>query len=100
MNTYQLMKSLKIETGLSRKDAFGIIAIFFGEMARALAKGDRVEIRGLFSFFVKDYDAYIGRNPKTGERVKIKPKKMPFFKCGKELKQRMNGKIGGSNDKT
>lgn len=55
-----------------------------------IAKGDRVEIRGLCSFFVKEYDGYTGRNPKTGERVKIKPKKLPFFKAGKELKDRVD----------
>jgi integration host factor subunit beta len=52
--------------------------------------GDRVEIRGLCSFFVKDYRSYIGRNPKTGEKVIIRPKKLPFFKSGKELKERVN----------
>jgi integration host factor subunit beta len=59
-------------------------------MANALAKGDRVEIRGLCSFYLKKYNAYAGRNPKTGEKIKIKPKKLPFFKCGKELKERVN----------
>ena len=52
--------------------------------------GDRVEIRGFCSFFVKEYGAYTGRNPKTGERVKIAPKKLPFFKPGKELKERVD----------
>jgi integration host factor subunit beta len=60
-------------------------------MADALAQGGRVEIRGLCSFFVKKYEGYTGRNPKTGEKVKIKPKKLPFFKVGKELKDRVDG---------
>ena len=59
-------------------------------MANALAKGDRVEIRGLCSFFVKEYDSYMGRNPKTGETVTVAPKKLPFFKCGQELKERVD----------
>jgi integration host factor subunit beta len=59
-------------------------------MADALAEGDRVEIRGLCSFFVKEYKSYQGRNPRTGEKVKIKPKKLPFFKIGKELKERVD----------
>jgi integration host factor subunit beta len=59
-------------------------------MADALAKGDRVEIRGLCSFFVKEYDSYKGRNPRTGERVQVASKKLPFFKCGKELKDRVD----------
>jgi len=54
------------------------------------ADGGRVEICGLCSFYVKQYKAYTGRNPKTGEKVKIKPKKLPFFKCGKELKERVD----------
>ncbi len=56
----------------------------------ALEKGDRVEIRGLCSFYVKTYEGYTGRNPKTGETVEIKPKKLPFFKCGKGLRERVN----------
>jgi integration host factor subunit beta len=59
-------------------------------MAEALGRGDRVEIRGLCSFYVKKYKPYTGRNPKTGEKVKINPKKLPFFKAGKELKLRVN----------
>jgi len=59
-------------------------------MADALAAGDRVEIRGLCTFYVKQYKAYTGRNPKTGEQVQIKPKKLPYFKCGKELKDRVD----------
>jgi integration host factor subunit beta len=59
-------------------------------MADELAKGGRVEIRGLRSFFVKGYGSYTERNPKTGEKVKIAPKKLPFFKVGKELKERVH----------
>jgi integration host factor subunit beta len=67
------------------------VAIFFDKMTEALAQGDRVEIRGLCSIFVKKYGSYTGRNPKTGEKVKIAPKKLPFFKVGKELKERVDG---------
>jgi integration host factor subunit beta len=59
-------------------------------MSEALFKGKRVELRGLCSFYVKKYDSYTGRNPKTGEYVKVTPKKLPFFKCGKELKERVD----------
>jgi integration host factor subunit beta len=59
-------------------------------MTNTLVNGERVEIRGLCSFYVKKYKSYTGRNPKTGEQVKIKPKRLPFFKCGKELKERVN----------
>ena len=75
---------------LARSVVQKIVTLFFDKMADALAKGDRVEIRGLCSFYVKKYSGYTGRNPKTGEKVKIKPKKLPFFKAGKELKERVD----------
>jgi integration host factor subunit beta len=59
-------------------------------MSNALASGDRVEIRGFCSIYVKQYKGYTGRNPKTGEPVQIEAKKLPFFKCGKELKERVD----------
>ena len=90
MNKVQLIQALKDATDLSRTEAAGVVDIFFNEMTAALAKGDRVEIRGLCSFFVKEYGSYTGRNPKTGKKVKIKPKKLPFFKAGKELKERVD----------
>ena len=91
MNKIDLTKSLKDSNHLSKSEAERIVALFFDKMADALVQGDRVEIRGLCSFFVKKYKGYTGRNPKTGENVKIKPKKLPFFKVGKELKDRVDG---------
>lgn len=61
-------------------------------MFNALANGGRIEIRGLCSFYVKEYQAYIVRNPKKGEQFSIQPEKLPYFKCGKELKDRVNNK--------
>ena len=90
MNKLELIQALKEANGLSKSEAAAVVDIFFNEMAASLANGDRVEIRGLCSFFVKEYDGYIGRNPKTGEKVKIKPKKLHFFKPGKELKKRVD----------
>jgi len=90
MNKLDLIEALKAETRLTKNEATAVVNLFFNEMIDALANGDRVEIRGLCSFYVKKYKAYTGRNPKTGEQVKIKPKKLPFFKCGKELKERVN----------
>ena len=90
MNKLDLIIALKNETGLTKSEADTIVNLFFDEMANALAKGDRVEIRGLCSFYVKKYKSYTGRNPKTGEQIPIKPKKLPFFKCGKELKERVD----------
>ncbi len=91
MNKLGLIETLKNETGLTNSEAKTVVNLFFNEMANALAKGDRVEIRGLCSFYIKKYKAYTGRNPRTGETKKVKPKKLPFFKCGKELKERVNG---------
>lgn len=92
MNKLDVIKVLGDETDLSKKEATIAVDTFFNEMAMALSKGDRVEIRGLGSFHVRKYKAYTGRNPKTGEKVKIKPKKLPFFKCGKDLKDRVDQK--------
>jgi integration host factor subunit beta len=92
MNKLELINTLRFEADLTKSEAAAVVDLFFNEMANALAKGDRVEIRGLCSFYVKKYKAYAGRNPKTGEKVKIKSKKLPFFKCGKELKERVDHK--------
>lgn len=90
MNKVQLIQALKDATDLSKPEAAAVVDIFFNEMAEELAKGGRVKIRGLCSFFVKEYNGYTGRNPKTGEKVKINPKKLPFFKAGKKLKERVD----------
>ena len=91
MNKIVLIQALKDSNNLTRTEAERIVSLFFDQMAEALAQGDRFESRGLCSFFVKEYDGYTGRNPKTGEKVKIAPKKLPFFKVGKELKDRVDG---------
>ena len=90
MNKLELIKKLKEECQISNKEASAIVHQFFDKISTALATGDRVEIRGLCSFFVKEYDSYKGRNPRTGERVQVAPRKLPFFKCGKELKERVD----------
>ena len=91
MNKIELIQALKDSNRLSKSEAERIVNLFFDKISDALAQGDRVEIRGLCSFFVKKYGKYTGRNPKTGEKVKIAPKKLPFFKVGKELKDRVDG---------
>ncbi len=90
MNKQDLIIALKDENELTKSEARAVVNIFFNEMSNALANGDRVEIRGLCSFYVKNYKAYSGRNPKTGEPTQVKSKKLPFFKCGKELKERVD----------
>jgi integration host factor subunit beta len=90
MNKLELISTLKNKANISKAEAAKVVQIFFDNMADAMSRGERVEIRGLCSFFVKDYKSYTGRNPKTGEKVVIKSKKLPFFKAGKELKERVD----------
>lgn len=90
MNRSEMISVLKNETNLSRKEAEKIMDIFFGTIEDALVKGDRVEIRGFGSFTVNNYKPYVGRNPKTGARIQVRSKKLPFFKVGKELKDRVD----------
>jgi len=90
MNKLELIQTLKRENGLTKQEAAALVKVFFDETSKALATGNRVEIRGLCSIYIKKYRPYTGRNPKTGEKVKIRPKKLPFFKAGKELKERVD----------
>ncbi len=90
MHKADLIKAFKNETGITKSEAAKIIGLFFNEMSNALASGDRVEIRGLCSFYVKEYKAYTGRNPKTGEPARVESKKLPFFKVGQGLKERVD----------
>ena len=92
MNRLELISELGKEAGITKPEAAKAVDVFFDSIAAALKKGERAEIRGLCSFHVKKYKGYTGRNPKTGEKVKIKPKKLPFFKCGKELRERVDEK--------
>jgi len=95
MNKSELVEALANKKDLTYKKSEEIVNIVFDSMADTLIQGDRIEIRGFGSFIVKDYKAYIGRNPKTGEVIKVKPKRLPFFKVGKELRERVNnGKNG------
>jgi len=77
---------------LFQRDVERIVNTIFEEITDALANGDRVELRGFGAFSVKTRDARIGRNPRTGEAVSVEQKKVPFFKTGKLLRDRLNGK--------
>ncbi|MBI9085421.1 MAG: integration host factor subunit beta [Desulfobacterales bacterium] len=91
MNKLQLIEAIRTEAGLTKTEAQQVIQTFFDEISDALAKGDRVEIRGLCSFKVKHYPPYTGRNPRSGEKVTVPEKRLPFFKPGLELKERVDG---------
>lgn len=90
MNKLELISTLKEKTDLTKSEAAEVVKIFFNSLSDAFVKGERVEIRGFCSFYIKDYKSYTGRNPKTGQKVTIPPKKLPFFKCGKDLKERVD----------
>ena len=92
MNKSDLIETLRKETGLTKTKAAEVVNLMFDKMTHALANGDRVEIRGFCSIYVKEHIGYTGRNPKTRESVEVPPKKLPFFKCGKELKERVGYK--------
>lgn len=90
MNKSELIELLAEKREFSFKRSEEIINTIFESMTKALASGDRIEIRGFGSFVVKDYKPYVGRNPKTGEAINVKPKRLPFFKVGKELKVKVD----------
>ncbi|RJQ78749.1 MAG: integration host factor subunit beta [Desulfobacteraceae bacterium] len=90
MNKADLVNELKDKNGFTRQQAEKIVDIFFDSMAEALACGEKVEIRNFGSIFVKSYGSYIGRNPKTGATIRVKSKRLPFFRCSKGLKDRVD----------
>lgn len=90
MNKSQLITTLAKTENLTIRVAEDIVNTFFKEMEKSLLNDNRVEIRGLGSFKIKQYDGYDGRNPKTGKTIKVKGKKLPFFKVGRELKERVD----------
>ncbi|HZH29012.1 MAG TPA: integration host factor subunit beta [Azospirillaceae bacterium] len=75
---------------LYQRDVERIVATIFNEITEALARGDRVELRGFGAFSVKRRDARVGRNPRTGDAVQVGAKHIPFFKTGKQLRDRLN----------
>lgn len=91
MNKSELVEALASEKNLTYKKSEEIVNIIFDSMSDTLTRGGRIEIRGFGSFIVKDYKAYMGRNPKTGEVINVNPKKLPFFKVGKELRELVDG---------
>ena len=89
----QVSELLKLPSGKAEQ----LINCIFDSMVMALQEGDGIEIRGFGSFTVREYKSYEGRNPRTGETVHVAPKRLPFFKVGKDLRERVNGSIESSN---
>jgi integration host factor subunit beta len=94
MNKSELIEQLAANKNLTYRKAEEIVNLVFDSMLEELAKGGRIEIRGFGSFVVKDYKSYQGRNPKTGESITVQPKRLPFFKVGKELRERVDKTTG------
>jgi integration host factor subunit beta len=93
MNKSELIEQLAERSPkLTKKKAEAVVNLIFESMSNALVRDDRIEIRGFGSFQIKNYDAYTGRNPRTGETISVPSKKLPFFKVGKELKDRVDGR--------
>lgn len=90
MNKSELIEKLAAKSGLNVMQSEEVVNLVYRKMRDALVGGGRIEIRGFGSFVVKEYEAYQGRNPKTGEKISVPPKKLPFFKVGKELKERID----------
>jgi integration host factor subunit beta len=91
MNRSELIDAITRKHMLPRKQAELAVVTIFQEMTEALKRQERVEIRGFGSFTTRSYGAYTGRNPKTGQAVAVPPKRLPHFKVGKELRERVNG---------
>ncbi|HOF04699.1 MAG TPA: HU family DNA-binding protein [Syntrophales bacterium] len=90
MNKSGLIEALSRKESITEKKAVEVVNLIFKGFTEELKKGGRIEIRGLGSFVVRNYEAYTGRNPKTGKNIKVSPKKLPFFKVGKELKEKVD----------
>ena len=93
MNKSELIETLAMEAKLHDRKADLVVNDVFDAITETLANNDGVEIRGFGSFSVRKYKSYTGRNPKTGKKIKVSPKKLPFFKVGKELRERVIDKV-------
>ncbi len=90
MNKSQLIETLAERMNLSIREAASVVDTILSTMTQAMIDEEPIEIRGFGSFVVKHYGPYTGRNPKSGEKIQVKPKKLPFFKVGKELREKVN----------
>ena len=90
MNKAELIEKVSERVQIPSKAPKVVVDTVFDSMRESLENGERIEIRGFGSFEVRQYGAYRGRNPKTGKTVDVPPKKLPFFKVGKELKEKVN----------
>ncbi len=97
MTKSDLIELVSNRLHLPKGKAESIVNCIFDSMEESLRKGERIEIRGFGSFEIRHYKSYEGRNPRTGDPVEVQPKRLPFFKVGKDLKERVND--GDGTDK-
>lgn len=90
MKKSELIQKVAEQNNLPKTRVENIVNTIFNAMKEAILEGERIEIRGIGSFTIREYDAYTGRNPRTGEPVNVGPKKLPYFKVGKELRELVN----------
>ncbi|KHK00174.1 HU family DNA-binding protein [Desulfovibrio sp. TomC] len=90
MNRSELIKDFGERFNVPDEEAADFVNAFFERIRQALIEGDRVEIRGFGSLVMREYESYLGRNPKTGVSTVVRPKKLPFFKAGVMLKKFLN----------
>ena len=91
MNRSDLVEEIARRNQLPRRTADTAVGTIFGAISEALIDGDRIEIRGFGSFAPREYEGYVGRNPKTGGSVEVASKRLPFFRVGKELREIVDG---------
>ncbi|MBN2725682.1 MAG: integration host factor subunit beta [Deltaproteobacteria bacterium] len=92
MKKSELIQKVAEQHNLPKTKVENIVNTIFNSMKDAILAGERIEIRGFGSFTIRTYNGYTGRNPRTGEPVTVEPKKLPYFKVGKELRELVNTK--------
>ena len=100
MNKSELIERIAVKCDLGQLQAEDVVNLIVEKMRQSLVNGKRIEIRGFGSFTVKDYESYWGRNPKSGEKIWVKPKRLPAFKVGKELRDRLNADLSNNEQET
>lgn len=98
MNKSELIEIIAEKSKIPKKRAEEAVNLVFDSMSESLVRGDRIEIRGFGSFVNREYEAYTGRNPRSGESIQVPPKRLPFFKVGKELKERVDSAAASSQN--
>jgi len=91
MTKSELVEIISEKRGLTKKRAEEVVNLIFDSMTTALIHNERIEIRGFGSLVNRNYGAYTGRNPRTSESIQVAPKRLPYFKVGKELKEKVDG---------